>query len=220
MQDFYDFEQLKLQTIFAYIGLTYWIWNMTTEEKANIEAAQRGNFAAFEALVRKYDKQVMQLTFSMVRNTEDTEDVYQEVFLRVYKSLGRFRFQSEFSTWLYRIVVNSCINFVKKKKRAQLFSLDNGPEADSENWRFTFADKGKSPEEWLLNQELSQEIEYGLEAMSPKQKMVFVLRHYYGKKLKEIAAMMDCSEGTIKNSLFRATQKMQHHLRDYVRAGA
>src|SRR3990172_7679359 len=96
---------------------------INSEEKAIIKEAQRGNLLAFESLVKKYDRKVLQLAYSMVNNTEDAEDVYQEVFVRVYKNLDRFKFKSEFSTWLYRVVVNYCINYQKGKKRKQFYPI-------------------------------------------------------------------------------------------------
>lgn len=186
---------------------------MDIEEKAIIKEAQRGSIVAFESLVKKYDKLVLQLAYNMVNNAQDAEDIYQEVFVRVFKNIGRFQFKSEFSTWLYRVVVNYCINIQKKKKRAKLYSIDDN--LDAESWGITLPAKDKNPEEDILNDELSKDIASALETLSPKQKAVFVLRHYHGKKLKDIAASLACSEGTVKNYLFRATQKMQINLRAY-----
>ncbi len=94
---------------------------MNQDEQAIIKQAQGGNILAFEALVKRYDKHVLQLAYSLVNNTQDAQDVYQEVFVRVFKNLKRFKFQSQFSTWLYRVVVNYCINFNKRKGRAKFF---------------------------------------------------------------------------------------------------
>ncbi len=173
---------------------------------------------AFESLVKKYDRQVMQIAASMVNNAHDAEDIYQEVFVRVHRNLRRFQFRSEFSTWLYRVVVNYCINFQKKRRRNRAFSLDSDFDQESMGWQLTIADAEKTPEQSMLNQELSNEIDAALDQLSSQQKLVFVLRHYHGFKLKDIAAMMGCSLGTIKNYLFRATQKMQSQLRDHSHA--
>lgn len=189
---------------------------MDQQEQAIIKEAQRGNIIAFESLVKKYDKQVLQLAYSLVNNTYDAQDIYQEVFVRVYKNLHRFRFQSEFSTWLYRVVVNYCINFRKKKGRDKFYSIDGEPNNQGENWKMTLKGNEINPEESVLNQELSHQITMALDQLSARLKTVFILRHYYGHKLQEIAQIMNCAEGTVKNYLFRATHKMQKLLQEYV----
>ncbi len=187
---------------------------MNSEETAIIKEAQRGNLLAFETLVKRYDRHVMQLAYSMVGNAEDAEDIYQEVFVRVYRSLARFQFKSEFSTWLYRVVVNYCINFQKKKQRTRMYSIDKNDYED-QHWKVTLPGKEKNPEDNTINLELSCEIEAAMDQLPAKQKMVFVLRHFHGHKLREIAALMGCTEGTVKSYLFRATQKMQMLLKEY-----
>ncbi|MFQ5648915.1 MAG: RNA polymerase sigma factor [bacterium] len=188
---------------------------MNSEEQAIIQAAQEGNILAFESLVKRYDRQVLQLALSLVNHRQDAEDIYQEVFVRVYKNLHRFQFRSEFSTWLYRVVVNACINYLKKKQRTKTLPLDGSTCGKEQGLRNTLPGSEKNPEESILNQELSGEIDEALEKLSPRQKMVFVLRHYHGHKLQEIAEIMNCSLGTVKNYLFRSTQRMQQLLREY-----
>ncbi len=170
---------------------------------------------AFESLIRQYDKQVMQLAFSLVNDTQDAQDIYQEVFVRVFRNLKRFQFRSQFSTWLYRVVVNYCINFNKKKQRAKFYSLNGENENGEASWSAKLKGLEISPEDSALNRELSAKIENAIAQLSPQQKTVFVLRHYQGLKLQEIAKILKCSEGTVKNYLFRATQKMQSLLKEY-----
>ena len=188
---------------------------MDSEEIAIIKEAQRGSVLAFESLVRKYDRQVLQLACKMVKSPQDAEDIYQEVFIRIYRNLGRFQFRSEFSTWLYRVVINYCINYQRKFKRVKFYSLDQSVGADSARWGGDMAIDQKDPEESVVNKELSSEIQAALERLPARQKMVFVLRHFQGHKLKEIAAMMECTEGTVKNYLFRATRKMRSLLKQH-----
>jgi RNA polymerase sigma-70 factor (ECF subfamily) len=157
---------------------------------------------------------VLQLAYNMVNNTEDAEDIYQEIFIKVFRNLSQFKFKSEFSTWLFRVVVNYCINFRKKRERRYAVSLENG-NPGSEEQKALIRETATTPEGEILNSELSREIEQALAMLSAKQKTVFVLRHYHGHKLKEISKIMGCSEGTIKNYLFRATQRMQQLLYSY-----
>ncbi|MFQ5769502.1 MAG: RNA polymerase sigma factor [bacterium] len=189
---------------------------MNEEEQAIIKEAQRGNILAFESLVKKYDRQVLQLAYRLVNNTQDAQDIYQEVFVRVFKNLKRFQFKSQFSTYLYRVVVNYCINFNKKKGRAKYYSINDAANNHAEHWKIK--GEGMNPENSMLNKELSVEINTALNQLSGQQKTVFILRHYHGHKLKEIAEIMKCSEGTIKNYLFRATQKMQQLLQAYAKS--
>lgn len=188
---------------------------MEKEEKALIKEAQRGNILAFERLVKRYDRQVMQVAYNMLNHVQDAEDVYQEIFVRVFKNLRRFKFRSAFSTWLYRVVVNTCINHQRKRRKRPQHSLNEAHENSRETWLATLKGNELSPEDAILNQELSQEITAAVQQLSEKQKAVFVLRHYHGKKLKDIAEILNCTEGTVKNYLFRATQKMQKRLQQY-----
>ncbi|MFZ5515411.1 MAG: RNA polymerase sigma factor [Candidatus Zhuqueibacterota bacterium] len=188
---------------------------MEKSEKLLILKAQRGSQSAFESLVANYDARVLGLIYSMLNNWEDARDVYQDVFLKVFKSIGNFRFQSEFYTWLYRIVVNECINYRRKRSQKMHDSIDDVVEQMESDLKFVHDEVISNPERNMLEKELQREISQGIEHLSPKQKAVFTLRHYHGYKLSEIAEIMNCSEGTIKNYLFRALQKMKEQLRDY-----
>ncbi len=187
---------------------------MEEKEDTLIRKAQRGDAHAFEKLVYKYDERVMQVIFSMLNDPNDSKDAYQEVFLKVFKSIHKFRFKSEFYTWLYRIVINTCINYRKRKQRHACQSLEEILEESDKNW--TVVDPNAlDPESQFANIELSEKIETSLNKLSDKQKTVFVLRHYHGHKLKQIAEIMNCSEGTVKNYLFRSTHKLKKQLKEY-----
>lgn len=188
---------------------------MNDEERAIIKEAQRGNLLAFETLVKRYERQVLQLAFSLVNHPQDAEDIYQEVFVRVFRNLHKFQFRSEFSTWLYRVVVNYCLNYRKRRDRTRSVSLEQDWNESESGWSRTLPVDEKNPEQRVINYELSNKIDLALAQLSPRQKTVFVLRHYQGHKLSEIAEMMGCSLGTVKNYLFRATQKMQQLLHEY-----
>lgn len=188
---------------------------MEKSEELLIRKAQRGNLNAFESLVSIYDVKVMRLIYNMLNHTEDARDVYQDVFIKVYKSIHKFRFQSEFYTWLYRIVVNTCINYRKLRSKRFNDSFDEFQESWENNWKLVNSGGPSNPEQNLMNKELDLEIQKGIEQLSEKQKTVFILRHYHDHKLSEIAEIMNCSEGTVKNYLFRAIQKMKRFLHDY-----
>lgn len=188
---------------------------MGRDEELLIRKAQRGNLNAFEALVRNYDEKMMRLIFNMVNDVEDTKDIYQEVFLKAYQAIAKFRFASEFYTWLYRIAINTCINFRKSRKYFQHDSLDDYLETSQENWQILQPTDNKNPEELFINKEINEQIQKSIDKLSAKQKAVFVLKHYHGYKLGEIARILNCSEGTIKNYMFRAVQRLKNLLIDY-----
>lgn len=190
---------------------------MNVDEELLIRKAQQGNLQAFEKLVVNYDRQVMRLIYNMVNHSETTRDLYQEVFLKVFTAIGQFRFESQFSTWLFRIVTNTCINYRKQRRVRQWEPLEEDIDGNQDQWRIVMHSQDRNPEEQLLNRELQQALQRALNGLSANQRAVFVLRHYHDHKLKEIAQIMKCSEGTVKNYLFRAMQKMKKSLASYYR---
>ncbi len=191
---------------------------MTQEENNLIIAAQNGDKTAFEELIYRYDKNVLGIAYSYIGNNEDAKDIYQEVFLRVYKGIKKFEFRSEFSTWLYRVTTNVCLTYRSQKKKFAYSSLDeeiSDEDGEQRSLADTIAD-GESSDERALGSEISEMIDNGLEKLSPQQRMVFTLKHYKGYKIKEISTIMNCTEGTVKNYLFFATQKMRENLKDFL----
>lgn len=189
---------------------------MTQDDRELIQQAQRGNIVAFEQLVHRYDKRVLSIASTYVNSAEDAKDIYQEVFIRVYRGLPKFELKSEFSTWLYRITANVCLTHRMRKQRRTHTSLDgdyNSDEDHPQRLSDTLADEVGS-DQHALNSEISLHVEEALNDLSPQQKMVFTLRHYHGYKLKEIAELMNCVEGTVKKYLFTATQRLRERLRD------
>ena len=182
--------------------------------------AQQGDMMAFEQLVYRYDKQVLSMAATYVNSSEDAKDIYQEVFLRVFRGIKKFELRSEFSTWLYRITTNVCLTHRTRRKRHVHTSLsaEDGDE-ESHGVSEALADE-RTADQHAMDSEASGHIEEALELLSPRQRMVFTLRHYQGYKLKEIAAMMECSEGAVKKYLFTATRRMRNRLKDVYQEGA
>jgi RNA polymerase sigma-70 factor (ECF subfamily) len=190
---------------------------MNEEERKLIEQAQAGNRWAFERIVSQYERKVLSLAYQLVGNTQDAEDIYQEAFMRVYRNIGKFRFQSDFYTWLYRIVVNCAISYRKKRTRHLHRSIDEAAEKES-RWHWTPTDDKPGPDRLVMNAEITEKIDATLHSLSLMQRTVFVLRFFQDFKIKEIASIIGCSEGTVKNYLFRGTQKMRKNLSAYVKA--
>lgn len=195
---------------------------MSEEEKSNmvpndgelILKAKSGDMMAFEQLVFRYDKHVLSIAATYVNSSEDAKDIYQEVFLRVYRGLPKFEMRSEFSTWLYRITTNVCLTHRSRRKRHAHASLEGEADGDDESHGVSEALIGGSvSDQQAIDSEISVHVGEALERLSPKQKMVFTLRYYQGYKLREIAEMMECTEGTVKKYLFTATQKMRVQLK-------
>lgn len=182
-----------------------------------IRAAQGGDQEAFEQLVRAYDQSVLRLAMNLLRSPEDARDVYQEAFLRVYRNLHSFRFDCSFHTWLYRIVTNICLDQLRKRKvrkeEPAVVDTSEGPidRMDVFEEEAAHAD----PERSLWNRQLKQRIDGGLDGLTPRERMVFELRHYQGLRLRNIGEMLGTTEEAAKNCLFRATQKMRAVLGDF-----
>ncbi len=190
--------------------------SMAALDRELILKAQRGDVAAFEQLVFRYDKQVLNIAASYVNSAEDAKDVYQEVLMRVYRGLKKFQFRSEFSTWLYRITTNVCLTHRSRRKRHAHTSLDQEMDSD-DSQPHSLSDMlphDTAADQHAMNAEISMHVQEALEKLSPKQKIVFTLRHYQGYKLKEIAELMECTEGTVKKYLFTATQRMREQLKE------
>lgn len=189
-----------------------------TDEAATIRAAQQGDQAAFERLVYAYDQNVLRLAMNLLRSSEDAHDVYQEAFLRVHRNLANFRFDCSFHTWLYRIVTNLCLDHLRKKKVRRQESMTVETETGIVDRAAVLPEErpGSDPQRTLLSHEVRAKIGSALETMTPRERMVFELRHYEGLRLKAIGEMLGTTEEAAKNCLFRATQKMRSALGEFV----
>ena len=180
-----------------------------------IREAQQGNTAAFEELVRQYDRAVLRLAVHLTGSQEDGQDIYQEVFLRAYINLARFRFECSFYTWIYRIVTNLCLDHLRKKNshgRHVTTTVSRDGEEEEVLNRMPDHRPGASPERSLVGCELRRCILRALGSLSPRERMVFELKHYHGLRLRTVAGILNTTEGTIKNTLFRATHKLRTQL--------
>ncbi|MGA1997711.1 MAG: sigma-70 family RNA polymerase sigma factor [Bryobacteraceae bacterium] len=191
---------------------------MNPQVDSLIRAAQRGDQDAFEQLVRVYDQSVLRLAMNLLRSPEDARDVYQEAFLRVYRNLHAFRFDCSFHTWLYRIVTNICLDQLRKRKvrkeEASVVETSDGPVDRMDLFEEEHA--AADPERVTWNRQLGSRIESALSGLTPRERMVFELRHYQGLRLRAIGDILGTTEEAAKNCLFRATQKMRGVLGDLV----
>ena len=182
-----------------------------------IRAAQGGSRAAFDALVRQYEHQVLRLALHLTGSEHDAEDIYQEAFLKAYRHLGNFRFECSFYTWIYRIVTNLCLDQMRRRKTRR---EDQAVVADHAGGEIDLLasvsdDRAYSnPARELERKSMSLQIQAALEKLTPRERMVFELKHYQGLRLRTIGAMLNTTEETAKNTLFRATKKLRAHLAD------
>lgn len=183
---------------------------MTQTDDELIRRSQAGDPAAFEQLIFRYDRNVLAIAARFTQNADDAKDIYQESLIRVYKGLGGFEHKSEFTTWLYRIVTNVCLTFREKKRKQNTVSL----QEDEEEAGTDIPSREPGSDERLHGEEIDRRIRSALQELSPKQRLVFTLRHYQEYKVREIAVMMECAEGTVKKYLFEATQRMRDRLHD------
>ena len=186
-----------------------------TTEMDLIREAQAGSRAAFDALVRQYEHQVLRLALHLTGSEQDAEDIYQEAFLKAYRYLNNFRFECSFYTWIYRIVTNLCLDQLRRRKTRREDSAvvvdHSGDEIDlmaSVSDDRAFSNPGKE----LDRKVLGQKIQVALETLTPRERMVFELKHYQGLRLRTIGEMLSTTEETAKNTLFRATKKLRSQL--------
>jgi RNA polymerase sigma-70 factor (ECF subfamily) len=152
-----------------------------------------------------------------VQSADDAKDIYQEVFLRVYKGLPKFQYKSEFSTWIYRITTNVCLSHRSRRNRNSHTSLDqnvNDEDGQPHALKDTLSDTTAADQQ-THDAEIALRVEQALKTLSPRQRMVFTMKHYEGYKLREIAEMMKCNEGTVKKYLFEATARLRKQLKDF-----
>ncbi|MGH9608132.1 MAG: RNA polymerase sigma factor [Bryobacteraceae bacterium] len=189
-----------------------------SDETEWIRAAQRGDGDSFEKLVRAYDQNVLRMAYNLLHSQEDARDVYQEAFLRVYRNLTKFRFDCAFSTWLYRIVANLCLDQIRKRKvrKEEAAAIET---ASGQVDRFQFVPEVRAdgnPQRRLMSAEVGGRIQEILTQLTPRERIVFEMRHYQGMRLRSIGEALGVTEEAAKNCLFRATQKMRSGLGDLV----
>jgi len=179
---------------------------MTPETTLIIEA-QQGDEEAFRKLVNMHARRVFAVAYDLSGNYMDAEDLVQEVFIKMYRSLDRFRMDSRLDTWIYRITVNTWLNHKKSKLfRIRQTEMTINDEVNSNQIRNNSNMFGEN------DSDIRDQIEAGLTKLSQKEKAAFVLRHYQDLKLKEVAEIIKVSTGTVKSLLHRAGKKLQKHL--------
>lgn len=178
-----------------------------------IRSFQAGSEKAFEELVRRYQRQVANIIYLTLGDRSEVEDLTQEAFIRVYRSLERFEFDSSFYSWLYRIVVNLCIDELRRRKIKRTFSLDFFTENRLEREQGTTTTKDGVDE--LLGKEKRETILRALDRISPEHRTVLVLREYNDLSYGEIAKILRITPQAVKSRIFRARAELRELLKEY-----
>ena len=178
-------------------------------EQQLVSAARQGDMAAFESLVHLYEKRVFALTLRMCGNREDAAEAAQEAFLAAWQGLAFFRGDSSFSTWLYRLASNACVDLLRRESRHRTAA---GPSLDDEELNLEVPDAMPSPQDEAERRELREEIERGLAALSPEHREVLVLREIHQLRYDEIAETLDLDVGTVKSRISRGRKQLRNFL--------
>lgn len=178
--------------------------NMDEKEKDLIIKSKNGDIESFESLIKKYQKLAFNISFRIMGNLEDAKDMSQEAFIKIFKSLDSFKGDSSFSTWLYRIVTNTCLDELRKKNRNISVSYDNPIKTDTGEIDRSIIDKGNTPEEISEKNESRQIVVKAINKLGDQHRVVIVLRDIKGFSYEEIAEILNCPEGTVKSRISRA----------------
>jgi RNA polymerase sigma-70 factor, ECF subfamily len=181
---------------------------------------KQGELAAFEQLVEKYKQPVMNVVYRMLHDATEAEDVAQNVFVQVHKSASRYEVSSKFSTWLFTIARNLCLNELRRRSRHPADSMDAGhPEQEDQPWQQFEDKKTFSPPETLLHGELEQKIEEALTELPENQRTAIVLCRQDELSYEDIAKVLKCSLSATKSLIHRGRETLKHKLKPYLRTG-
>lgn len=190
------------------------------EDSELVDRAQNGERAAFQKLVERYQDKVYSICYGKVGDEHDAKDVSQDVFIKVYRYLDGFNKDAKFYTWLYRIAVNTCIDFLRKQSRRDKVDYDDTIGRDEEYLEgddmLMPSNLGLNPDEALDRKELRKEMLAALEELSEKHRTILNLREVEGLSYREIADVLEISKGTVMSRLYHARRYFQDALRDYL----
>jgi RNA polymerase sigma-70 factor (ECF subfamily) len=178
-----------------------------------VALARSGDHQAFEELVERHKQKAYRIAFDFARDREEAKDLSQEAFLRAYTHLGNFDGRSCFYTWFYRILVNVCLDYKRRAKRKFAEEFNEAVEGQVEPSQVS--QNPVSPDQHVLAGQLSRKVSIALDALPPRQKTAFILKNNQGLSIREIAAMMQTAEGTVKVHLHRAVKALRQSLAEF-----
>ena len=182
------------------------------QDSSTIREALAGHHDAYDKLMRKYHDAIYNLIYRMVRNKEEVEDLTQEAFIKAFASLRSFNEEYAFSTWLYKIATNNCIDYIRKRKLAT-FSLNRPIESKDGEVTFEVPDTSYEPDRAIIAHQRKELIEEAIKSLPEKYRQVIILRHHHEKHYEEIAEILKLPTGTVKAHIFRAREMLYRYLR-------
>ena len=180
--------------------------SVTTDEIL-ISHIQKGEHSFFDDLVDRYSQKLLNYVYQLTNNSEDSEDLLQEVFIRVFSNIKKFDINKQFKPWVYKIATNICYDYSRKKKKVISLHKNYASEEGSELLE-TIADDAANPEENILNEELLAVLKNAISSLPKKQKEAFVMFHFDNFSYNEIADSLDIPVGTVKSRLFNAYERV------------
>lgn len=186
---------------------------MSPGDEELVVSARRGDRRAFEELVERHKRRAYHIAFDFTRDGEDAKDLSQEAFLKAFINLQNFDGRSSFYTWFYRILVNLCLDYKRRHKRAPAAEFDETAVSQMEPSHEP--PRPRSPEQQVLARQISAKVGAALEALPARQRVAFVLKNHQGLSIKEIAELMDTAEGTVKVHLHRAVTALRERLAEF-----
>ena len=180
-----------------------------------VHASKNGDLAAFEQLVKRYDRTLFRIAHSVTHNREDSQDAVQEAFLKAYQHLGDFRGDSKFSTWLIRITVNQSLMKLRKQRAIREESLDEDFQADGDKLPMEVIDWAPNPEQRYRTSELREILIKTIDELQPILRVVFVLQDLEGLSTDQTAEVLHLSQSAVKSRLWRARLQLRERLNKY-----
>jgi RNA polymerase sigma-70 factor (ECF subfamily) len=190
-----------------------------SDDLALVHASKNGDLAAFEELVRRYDRKLLRIAQHLTRNREDAEDAVQEAFVKAFQHLGQFREDAKFSTWLIRIAWNESLLKLRRRRLTREVSIDEDSQSEEDHLPTDVADWAPNPEELYRATELQEILHGALQQLRPGLRVVFVLRDIEGLSLEQTAEALDLSVAAVKSRSWRARLQLRNRLSKYFEAG-
>jgi len=187
---------------------------METNENILIEKSRKGDIEAFEKLIEAYQKKVFNIALGILNNYDDANDIAQDVFIRIFKSIKNFKGESAFSTWLYRITTNACLDELRKRKNKNVISLDEDIRFDGGEIPRQIVDDGPPLDVIAERNELKRIVNNAISELSEEHKTVIILREIQGFSYEEIAEVLKCPQGTVKSRISRARNILKDILKN------
>lgn len=187
---------------------------LSLQEASLIEQSKDGDIHSFEELISAHQKRIFNIAYRILGNLEDANDVTQEALIKAYKGIKNFNHKSSFSTWLYTIVNNACIDFIRKNKKTNITYLDREYETEEGSYKVQVYSDEKTPEELLEKKEVQKLVHEAINQLNYEHRRIIVLRDIKQFSYQEIAQILNCSEGTVKSRINRARNNLKMIIRE------